>query len=79
MRIYKPKAKQHSRESILEMAIKSSISYRIGLMANADEKRVLIATHNPHHYIFGEYRRAWKPYLTYQENMEVQYIGEQVL
>lgn len=27
-------------------------------------------------YIWGEKRRAWKPYLTYEENMNRLYIGE---
>ena len=66
----------HSRETVLETAFKNSIAYKLTQTEQPDEKRALVTEHNPTHYIFGEHRRAWKPWLTYQENMEVQYIGE---
>jgi hypothetical protein len=68
--------KQRSRETLLELSLKQTISYKIKLMGTASEKRALIIEHNPMHYIFGEYRRVWKPYLTYRENIEVQHLGE---
>jgi hypothetical protein len=76
MRICKPKSKQHSRETLIEQAYRNSIAYKLTQAQTLEEKRSLVVEHNPHHYIFGRKRRAWKPYHTYQENMEVQYIGE---
>ena len=64
----KPKTKQHSRETIIEQTLKNSVSYKIGLMQTAVEKRALVAEHNPTHYIFGKTLKPYKPYLTYEEN-----------
>ena len=58
----------HSRETILEMALKNSISYKIGLMQTVAEKRALVTEANPTHYIFGKTLKPYKPYLTYEEN-----------
>jgi hypothetical protein len=33
------------------------------------EKRALVVESNPNHYVFGEIRKPWKPWLTYAENM----------
>jgi hypothetical protein len=35
------------------------------------EKRAIIAETNPLFYIFGETRKVYKPYLTYEENFDV--------
>lgn len=64
----KPKKKQHSRETILEMALKNSVCYKLTLMQTVAEKRALVAEHNPTHYIFGKTLKPYKPYLTYEEN-----------
>lgn len=76
VRTYKPRQKAHDRQSLIEQAYRNSIAYKLTQAETPEAKRALVVEHNPNHYIFGEYRRAWKPYLTYQENMEVQYIGE---
>jgi hypothetical protein len=62
------KAKQHSRETILELALKNSISHKIKQLQTLAEKRALVAEHNPTHYIFGKTLKPYKPYLTYEEN-----------
>ena len=41
------------------------------------ERRVLVReVMGDFFYAWGEKRRAWKPYLTYEENMDRLYIGE---
>jgi len=40
-----------------------------------EAKRELVLRENPNHYVFGEIRRAWKPWLTYAENMAEEYVG----
>jgi hypothetical protein len=35
------------------------------------EKRAIIAETNPLFYIFGETRKVYKPYLTYEEKFDV--------
>lgn len=70
MRTYKPRAKQHDRQTLIEQAYRNSIAYKITQAQTADEKRVLVTEHNPNHYQFGETLRPWKPYLSYLENME---------
>lgn len=70
MRTYKPRAKQHDRQSLIEQAYRNSIAYKITIAQTPEEKRVLVTEHNPTHYIFGSTLRPWKPYLSYLENME---------
>jgi hypothetical protein len=69
-RTYKPRKKQHDRQTLIEQAYRNSIAYKITLAETPEAKRVLVAEHNPTHYIFGNTLRPWKPYLTYLENME---------
>jgi hypothetical protein len=71
MRTYKPRAKPHDRQTLIEQAYRNSIAYKITLAETAEQKRVLVTEHNPTHYIFGETLRPWKPYLTYAQNMGV--------
>jgi hypothetical protein len=65
----KPYAKQHSRETLLEQAYKNSVSYKITQATTLNEKRELVTEHNPTHYIFGKTLKPYKPWQTYEENM----------
>ena len=51
----------------------ASAQYRIKQAKTPAEKRGVIAETNPLFYIFGEQRRVFKPYLTYEENYERSY------
>lgn len=66
---YKPRKKQHDRQTLIEQAYRNSIAYKITQAQTADEKRVLVTEHNPTHYIFGNTLTPWKPWQTYEENM----------
>ena len=68
MRVFK--TKDNKRDTLIELAIKNSISHKIKQMADPEEKRVLVAEHNPTHYQFGTTLTPWKPWLTYEENMQ---------
>lgn len=58
-----------TRVNFIQKEIENSIAHKLSKCDNAEEKRALVVTKNPHHYIFGEERRVWKGYLTYEENM----------
>ena len=34
-------------------------------------KRALVKSSNPHHYIFGDVRPVWKTWQTYAQNMQL--------
>ena len=68
MAIYK---ENHStRISMIQKELENSIVHKLKLAKTIKEKREVILSTNPWHYSFGQKRRAWKGYLTYEENME---------
>ena len=64
-----------TRKYIINDANKNSLFTTIPLAETVEAKRDLVLVDNPHHYVFGEIRRAWKPWLTYAENMAEEYVG----
>ena len=66
--------KHRTRKNIIEEANKNSLFTTIPQQETMEAKRNLVLEHNPHHYAFGEIRRAWKPWLTYEENMAEEYL-----
>ena len=52
----------------LEDIYKKTMQYRIMQAPTLAEKRAVVAETNPFFYIFGEKRKVFKPYLTYEEN-----------
>ena len=63
-----------SRENYLkDVANSNSLFTTIPKAETLEEKRALVLEHNPLFYAFGETRRAWKPWLTYAENMAEEY------
>ena len=66
---------QRTRRNIIDEANKNSLFTTIPKAETVEEKRALVIENNPHHYAFGEIRRAWKPWLTYEENMKEEYLG----
>jgi hypothetical protein len=58
------------RTNLIQKEIENSIAHKLTQCVDVKEKRELVLTKNPNHYIFGEERRVWKDYLTYEENME---------
>ena len=69
MKTYKPRAKPHDRQNLIEQAYRNSIAYKITKAGTVAEKRALVVEQNPTHYIFGETLVPWKPWLTYEENL----------
>ena len=59
-----------ARINIIQKEIENSVSHKLSQCESIEEKRALVVAKNPNHYIFGEKRRVWKDYLTYEENME---------
>ena len=53
---------------ILEDVYKKSMQHRITQATTPAEKRAIVAEVNPLFYVFGETRKVFKPYLTYEEN-----------
>lgn len=47
---------------------RQSMQHRLSQATTIAEKRGLVAESNPLFYIFGETRRVFKPYQTYEEN-----------
>jgi hypothetical protein len=66
--------KPRERKTIIAEANKNSLFTTIPDAQTMDEKRALVLEQNPHHYAFGEIRRAWKPWLTYEENMAEEFL-----
>jgi len=55
---------------MIQRELENSIVHKLKLAKTVKEKREVILTNNPWHYVFGQKCRAWKDYLTYEENME---------
>ena len=66
--------KPRTRSNIIVEANKNSLFTTIPDAQTMEEKRALVLEQNPHHYAFGEIRRAWKPWLTYEENMKEEFL-----
>ena len=64
-----------TRKYIIHDANKNSLFTTIPQQESVEAKRELVLRENPNHYVFGEIRRAWKPWLTYAENMAEEYVG----
>jgi len=64
-----------SRKNKINEANQNSLFTTIPQAETLEEKRALVLEGNPNHYSFGEIRRAWKPWLTYEENMAEEYLG----
>lgn len=69
MRTYKPRKQAHDRQSLIEQAYRNSIAYKLTQATTIAEKRELVSSANPIHYIFGNTLAPYKGYLTYEENM----------
>jgi hypothetical protein len=52
----------------IEAIYQRLLQYRIGQAQTAKEKRAIVVETNPLFYVFGENRKVFKPYLTYEEN-----------
>jgi len=64
---FKNKTRVRSQTQI-EVIYQRSLQYRIGQVQTPKEKMVIVAETNPLFYVFGEQRKVFKPYLTYEEN-----------
>ena len=66
-----PKAMHHNRtrraKQIEENYLKS-MQHRITQAPTPADKRAVVAEVNPLFYVFGETRKVFKPYQTYEEN-----------
>lgn len=49
-----------------------SMQHRISQATTPAEKRAVVAEANPLFYAFGETRKVFKPYLTYEENYGIE-------
>jgi hypothetical protein len=56
---------------LLEEAFKNSMQHRITQATTPADKRAIVAEVNPLFYVFGEQRKVFKPYLTYEENYDI--------
>lgn len=56
------------RGKILEEVYLNTMQHRITQATTPAEKRAVVAEVNPLFYVFGEKRKVFKPYLTYEEN-----------
>lgn len=54
---------------------KNSIWYRLKDCKTREEKEQLVQESHELMYIFGFYRRAWKGYLSYEDNMRFRFLG----
>ena len=57
---------------VLEEAFKNSMQHRISQATTPAEKREVVSEANPLFYVFGEKRKVFKPYLTYEENYGIE-------
>lgn len=67
-----PSSMHHNRNlrlKAIEEAYKKSMQHRITQAKTIAQKREVVAETNPLFYVFGETRKVFKPYLTYEENM----------
>jgi len=60
----------------LAQEAQNSIWYRIKQLQTREEKIEMIKEGNPLLYVFGEYQRVWKDWMSYEDNMNELYIGE---
>jgi hypothetical protein len=67
---FKNKTRERSQTQI-ELIYQKSMQYRISQVKTPVEKREIVAETNPLFYVFGENRKVFKPYLTYEENFNV--------
>ena len=58
--------------NVIENEFKQSVQFRIKQAQSTAEKRAIVAEANPLFYIFGETRKVYKPYLTYEENYGIE-------
>ena len=58
--------------NVIENEFKRSVQFRIKQAQSVAEKRAIVAEANPLFYIFGETRKVYKPYLTYEENYGIE-------
>jgi len=56
------------RAKHIEEVYQKSMQHRISQATTPAEKRAVVAEVNPLFYVFGEQRKPYKPYLTYEEN-----------
>lgn len=56
----------------LEVIYQKSMQHRISQVQTPAEKRGIVAETNPLFYVFGENRKVFKPYLTYEENYGIE-------
>ena len=52
------------------------LSAKLHKADTTEARRVLVAEVNPFFYIFGEEIKPWKPWLSYEDNMNTLYLGE---
>jgi predicted GNAT family acetyltransferase len=72
------KAMQHTKHYTLghrkrlgkqiEEQYRQSMQHRLSQAKTIIEKREVVSQANPLFYVFGETRKVFKPYLTYEEN-----------
>lgn len=75
LNIMHPNAMHHNRTrraKAIEDAYKKSMQHRISQATTPAEKRAVVVEANPLFYIFGETRKVFKPYLTYEENYGIE-------
>ena len=60
------------RGKLLEEVYQNSMQYRISQVQTLAEKRAVVADANPLFYVFGETRKVFKPYQTYEENYGIE-------
>ena len=56
---------------LIEEVYQKSMQHRISQATTPAEKRAVVAEVNPLFYVFGEQRKVFKPYLTYEENYDI--------
>lgn len=61
-------AYRNRRVKVLEDIYQKSMQHRITLAHTPAEKREVVREVNPLFYVFGEDRKVFKPYQTYEEN-----------
>lgn len=63
------KSEHRTRVNLIQKELENSVAHKLTLCNTVEEKRALVVSQNPLHYVFGEELRVWKGYLTYEENM----------
>ena len=56
------------RANLIEEVYQKSMQHRMTQANTTAEKRAVVAEANPLFYVFGETRKVFKPYQTYEEN-----------